>query len=188
MFIFTLSFTATIAPIALPTGSEANEDFAGETAVASGFGLTESQIGKYNTQLQYKRYFHISYFIQKKKHSIYCKNKNNVFMKNISNLFNKFSGGPLPPNQVLSHASLSIISNSVCSFAFPLILQDSNICTSGLGGSGTCQGDSGGPLAVTRANGPVLVRFHVEYFLCNCLCEKVNSFSSVTDRPRTIVF
>ncbi|XP_026731127.1 brachyurin-like [Trichoplusia ni] len=102
--------SATIAPIALPSGNEVNENFAGETAVASGYGLTESQIG-----------------------------------------------GPLPPNQVLSHVSLSIITNNVCSFAFPLILQDSNICTSGLGGSSTCQGDSGGPLAIIRNNRPVLV-------------------------------
>lgn len=38
--------TAIIAPIALPSGNEVNENFAGETAVASGYGLTESQIGK----------------------------------------------------------------------------------------------------------------------------------------------
>ncbi|CAD0197827.1 unnamed protein product [Chrysodeixis includens] len=102
--------SATISPVALPSGAQVNENFAGETAVASGFGLTESQIG-----------------------------------------------GPISSNQVLSHVSLSVITNSICSWSFPLILQDSNICTSGLGGSSTCQGDSGGPLTVNRNGQPILI-------------------------------
>ncbi|CAD0197825.1 unnamed protein product [Chrysodeixis includens] len=105
-----VAFSAIISPIALPSGAQASESFAGETAVASGFGFTASQIG-----------------------------------------------GNIPSNQVLSHVSLSVISNNVCSWAFPLILQDSNICTSGLGGSGTCQGDSGGPLVVNRNGQPILI-------------------------------
>ncbi|CAH1636854.1 unnamed protein product [Spodoptera littoralis] len=65
--------------------------------------------------------------------------------------------GSISTNQYLSHVSLNVISNNVCSYAFPLILQSSNICTSGLGGSSTCRGDSGGPLAVTINNEPVLI-------------------------------
>ncbi|GBP41777.1 Chymotrypsin BI [Eumeta japonica] len=100
-----VSFSNVIQPIALPPSEET---FAGETAIASGFGLTSD-------------------------------------------------GGSISSNQFLSHVSLNIITNSVCSFAFPLIVQDSNICTSGVGGTSTCSGDSGGPLVVTRNNQPVLV-------------------------------
>lgn len=71
-----------------------------------------------------------------------------------------FTGGSISTNQFLSHVSLNVISNSVCSYAFPLILHSTNICTSGLGGSSTCNGDSGGPLAVTINNEPVLVRIN----------------------------
>ncbi|CAH0686238.1 unnamed protein product [Spodoptera exigua] len=60
-------------------------------------------------------------------------------------------------NQFLSHVSLPVITNAVCRASFPLIVQDSNICTSGAGGRSTCQGDSGGPLVVTRNNSPLLI-------------------------------
>ncbi|XP_045499868.1 collagenase-like isoform X1 [Colias croceus] len=59
-------------------------------------------------------------------------------------------------NQFLSGVRLSVITNSVCRRSFPFILQDSNICTSGSGGTSTCRGDSGGPLAVTRNNRRIL--------------------------------
>nr|AIR09769.1 chymotrypsin-like serine protease precursor [Spodoptera frugiperda] len=59
--------------------------------------------------------------------------------------------------QVLSHVELPVISNAVCRLSFPLILQDSNICTSGDGGKSTCRGDSGGPLVVNVEGSPVLI-------------------------------
>uniref|UniRef100_A0A2H1VCC5 SFRICE_006521 n=1 Tax=Spodoptera frugiperda TaxID=7108 RepID=A0A2H1VCC5_SPOFR len=59
--------------------------------------------------------------------------------------------------QVLSHVELPVISNAVCRLSFPLILQDSNICTSGDGGKSTCRGDSGGPLVVNVDDSPVLI-------------------------------
>nr|ADM35105.1 serine protease 36 [Mamestra configurata] len=98
----------TISPIALPSGPQLQQDFAGVTAVASGFGLTSDD-------------------------------------------------GSISTNQFLSHVNLNVITNSICSFAFPLILQDSNICTSGLGGASTCRGDSGGPLATIINGEPVLI-------------------------------
>ncbi|CAG4945667.1 unnamed protein product [Parnassius apollo] len=98
----------TIAVIALPSGSEVNENFAGSTATASGFGLTTD-------------------------------------------------GGQISSNQFLSYVNLNVITNTVCLFSYPFILQSSNICTSGSGGVGTCQGDSGGPLTVIRNNRPILI-------------------------------
>ncbi|CAG4952863.1 unnamed protein product [Colias eurytheme] len=103
-----VQFSANIAPVSLPSNAELQESFAGDQAIASGFGITADGTG-------------------------------------ISN------------DQFLSHVRLNIISNSVCQLAFPLVLSDSNICTSGLGGTSTCRGDSGGPLVVERNNRPVLV-------------------------------
>nr|AAX62040.1 chymotrypsin-like serine protease [Ostrinia nubilalis] len=103
-----VTFSSTIAPVPLPQGAELEETFAGESAIASGFGLT-------------------------------------------------VDGGSISSNQFLSQVRLNVLSNSVCRFGFPLILQDSNICTSGIGGVGTCSGDSGGPLYITRGNRNVLM-------------------------------
>ncbi|XP_072931561.1 brachyurin-like [Epargyreus clarus] len=97
-----------IAPVALPSGSMLNEDFAGSPAIAAGFGLTSDN-------------------------------------GNISN------------NQFLSHVRLNVITNSACSWGLPFVVQPSNICTSGVGGTSTCRGDSGGPLVVTRNNAFVLI-------------------------------
>ncbi|KAJ8720278.1 hypothetical protein PYW07_012321 [Mythimna separata] len=66
-------------------------------------------------------------------------------------------GGPITTNQVLSHATLNVISNRICRYAFPLILQSSNICTSSLGGASVCSGDSGGPLALNSDGKPILI-------------------------------
>nr|AAX62028.1 chymotrypsin-like serine protease [Ostrinia nubilalis] len=103
-----VTFSSTIAPVSLPQGAELEETFAGESAIASGFGLT-------------------------------------------------VDGGSISSNQFLSQVRLNVLSNSECRLGFPLILQDSNICTSGIGGVGTCSGDSGGPLYITRGNGNVLI-------------------------------
>ncbi|KAM3961476.1 transmembrane protease serine 9-like [Aphomia sociella] len=100
--------SATISPISLPSGPELLEDFAGSSAIASGFGLTSDN-------------------------------------------------GGIGNDQFLSFVSLNVITNSACSLAFPLIVQDSNICTSGIGGVGTCNGDSGGPLVVVRNNRQILI-------------------------------
>ncbi|KAJ8719660.1 hypothetical protein PYW08_011835 [Mythimna loreyi] len=98
-----VQFSATIGPIALPTGSS---DFVGTSAIASGFGLTND-------------------------------------------------GGTISGS--LSHVRLNVIANSACSFAFPLILQPSNLCTSGVGGVGACSGDSGGPLVGVENGREVLI-------------------------------
>lgn len=39
--LFFALFPAYIAPIALPSGDELNEDFVGAIAIASGFGVTQ---------------------------------------------------------------------------------------------------------------------------------------------------
>ncbi|CAB3236955.1 unnamed protein product [Arctia plantaginis] len=78
----------------------------------------------------------------------------------IASGFGRTGDGPnhgITTNQVLSHVSLPIMTNADCWRSFPMILQGSNICTSGANGRSTCQGDSGGPLAVTRSGHPVLV-------------------------------
>ncbi|XP_013172748.1 PREDICTED: transmembrane protease serine 9-like [Papilio xuthus] len=103
-----VSTSANIATIALPTGSQLNENFAGNTATASGFGLTRQN-------------------------------------------------GQITTSQFLSFVNLNVITNSVCTLAFPLIVQSTNICTSGSGGRGVCGGDSGGPLTVVRNNRPLLI-------------------------------
>ncbi|XP_013197969.1 brachyurin [Amyelois transitella] len=103
-----VTLSATINTIALPSGNQLSENFAGSTATASGFGVTSD-------------------------------------------------GSGISTDQFLSHVSLNVITNSVCSYAFPFILQSSNICTSGVGGIGVCGGDSGGPLVVQRDGRPVLI-------------------------------
>ncbi|KAL0878867.1 hypothetical protein ABMA27_003878 [Loxostege sticticalis] len=103
-----VGFNNNIAPVSLPQGAELQENFAGVSAIASGFGLTAD-------------------------------------------------GGSISQSQFLSHVRLNVIANSVCRFGFPLWLQDSNICTSGVGGASTCQGDSGGPLVLTRGNRRILI-------------------------------
>ncbi|KAJ8719671.1 hypothetical protein PYW08_011846 [Mythimna loreyi] len=102
------SSTTSHGVIALPSGAQLNENFAGENAIASGFGLTND-------------------------------------------------GGSISTNQRLSHVTLPVITNAVCSAPFPIIIQSSNICTSGAGGRSTCQGDSGGPLTVNRGGRPILI-------------------------------
>lgn len=77
---------------------------------------------------------------------------------NTSPIVNFCLGSGISTNQFLSHVNLNVIPNSVCSVAFPFIVQPSNICTSGIGGVGTCGGDSGGPLVINRNNRNVLVR------------------------------
>nr|ACR15969.2 serine protease 17 [Mamestra configurata] len=67
------------------------------------------------------------------------------------------SGGSISANQFLSHVRLNVIANSACSFAFPFVVQPSNLCTSGVGGVGTCSGDSGGPLVATQNGRNVLI-------------------------------
>ncbi|CAH0625510.1 unnamed protein product [Chrysodeixis includens] len=103
-----VQFSNLISPIGLPSGDLLSENFAGQSAIASGFGRTSD-------------------------------------------------GGAISNNQFLSHVNLNVITNSACSFAFPLILDGSHICTSGIGGAGTCGGDSGGPLVITRDNNRVLI-------------------------------
>ncbi|XP_050677510.1 brachyurin-like isoform X3 [Leptidea sinapis] len=63
----------------------------------------------------------------------------------------------LTNQQHLSHVTLTVISNEICSIAFPSVLQNSNICTSGRGGASTCRGDSGGPLVAEVAKRPILI-------------------------------
>ncbi|XP_050550446.1 transmembrane protease serine 9-like [Spodoptera frugiperda] len=92
--------------IALPSGNELNNQFAGATATASGFGLTRD-------------------------------------------------GGSV--SGALSHVNLPVITNAVCRNTFPVLVQASNVCTSGAGGRSTCQGDSGGPLVVTSGGRRILI-------------------------------
>ncbi|XP_075976584.1 brachyurin-like [Anticarsia gemmatalis] len=103
-----VTFSATISPIALPSGSQLSETFEGQSAVASGFGLTGDNAS-------------------------------------------------ITVNQFLSHVTLSVLSQRACTTAFGGVTQESNICTSGLGGTSTCRGDSGGPLAVNRDGRRVLI-------------------------------
>ncbi|XP_050344567.1 brachyurin-like [Nymphalis io] len=98
----------TVGTIALPTGSLSTENFVGEAAIASGFGITKD-------------------------------------------------GGGISNDQFLSHVTMNVISNSVCSLAYPVAIRPSNICTRTIGGTSTCRGDSGGPLVVQRNDKPVLI-------------------------------
>ncbi|KOB64766.1 Chymotrypsin, partial [Operophtera brumata] len=65
--------------------------------------------------------------------------------------------GSITTGQVISHVSLPVITNTVCTMSFPFIIQSSNICTSGANGRSTCSGDSGGPLVVSRNGRPLLI-------------------------------
>ncbi|XP_026730702.1 transmembrane protease serine 9-like [Trichoplusia ni] len=126
-----VQFSNLISPISLPSGALLSENFAGESAIASGFGRTSDTASITN-------------------------------------------------NQFLSHVNLNVITNSVCSFAFPLILDASHICTSGIGGVGTCGGDSGGPLVITRDNNRYLIGVTSFGSALGCTAGLPAAFSRVT--------
>ncbi|XP_045500069.1 brachyurin-like [Colias croceus] len=60
-------------------------------------------------------------------------------------------------NQSLQHVRLNIMTNFICSLAYPFLIRDSNICTNSFGGYSTCRGDSGGPLVIDTNNGRILI-------------------------------
>ncbi|XP_028039202.1 collagenase-like [Bombyx mandarina] len=60
-------------------------------------------------------------------------------------------------NQVLSHVTLQVITNSDCRRTFGTRIRDSTICTSGANGRSTCRGDSGGPLSISSGGGRLLI-------------------------------
>ncbi|KAG6450181.1 hypothetical protein O3G_MSEX006444 [Manduca sexta] len=66
-------------------------------------------------------------------------------------------GDSLNAGLTLNHVRLNVIGNNVCNIAYPLLIQISNICTSGIGSVGICSGDSGGPLITTRNNRHILI-------------------------------
>ncbi|CAK1543135.1 unnamed protein product [Leptosia nina] len=98
----------TIAPIALPSEEESRESFVGTSAIATGFGITNT-------------------------------------------------GEKVTESQTLNSVRLRVISNKLCSLAFPFVIQNSHLCTSGLGGHSTCGGDSGGPLVAEASGKRVLI-------------------------------
>ncbi|KAL0878868.1 hypothetical protein ABMA27_003879 [Loxostege sticticalis] len=89
-------------------------------------------------------------------------------------------GGSLEPDQVLSHIRLNVITNNVCRLGFPLVLHETNICTSGIGQVGTCQGDSGGPLVVIRGNRHVLIGVTSFGFVLGCQVNFPSAYARVT--------
>lgn len=62
----------------------------------------------------------------------------------------RFSDAENVASDVLRFVYDDIMTNLACSIRFPGVVQDSNICVSGLNGRGACSGDSGGPLTVQR--------------------------------------
>lgn len=68
-----------------------------------------------------------------------------------------FTAGSITINQFLSQAYVPVITNLACLRSYPFVIQSTNICTSGTGGSSTCGGDSGGPLVVQRGGLRILV-------------------------------
>lgn len=130
-FATPVSVSATIAPVALPSGTELFESFAGERAIVVGFGATSNS-------------------------------------------------GSISSNQYLSHVSVSVITNGDCSLAFPIVLQSSNICTSGFGSVGFCRGDSGGPLIVNRDNRQILIGVASFNSALGCQSGLPNAYARVT--------
>lgn len=59
--------------------------------------------------------------------------------------------------QFLSSVSVDVTADIWCSLIFPGVYQNTNICTSGLGGKGPCGGDSGGPLIVAANSENILI-------------------------------
>nr|AFW03966.1 chymotrypsin 2b [Diatraea saccharalis]ALE15218.1 chymotrypsin-like serine protease precursor [Diatraea saccharalis] len=95
-------------------------------------------------------------------------------------------GANISGNQFLSHVNLNVISNTICRISFPIFIQPSHICTSGIGGVGTCQGDSGGPLVIIRNNRPILIG--ITSFGSPLGCESVMpaAYARVTEYVRFI--
>ena len=124
-----------LAPIALPSGSQLDEDFAGDTAIASGFGKTADGKDFFSIiTLEYRILLH---------------DCNGVYFNTV---------GGVIADQRLSYVDLPVISNEECALVYGSIVQPSTVCASGEGGKNICIGDSGGPLAVIRDDKPLLVR------------------------------
>lgn len=107
------------------------------------------------------------------------------------------------PSQTLNFVTLPVISNERCSLLFPFMVNENNICVSGLSrqgkylalilyfydlnpisflflSSGGCQGDSGGPLTIRR--GGKSVQVGIVSFGMGLACESVwpTVFSRIT--------
>lgn len=49
---------------------------------------------------------------------------------------------------VLREVDVNVLTKLLCNIRYLGVIQDSHICSSGVGGVGSCSGDSGGPLVV----------------------------------------
>ncbi|XP_053608807.1 brachyurin-like [Plodia interpunctella] len=66
-------------------------------------------------------------------------------------------GGNIGLTQRISSVDLSVITNAACAAVFGPFVHNTNVCTSGAGGTSTCSGDSGGPLAALSGGRRVLI-------------------------------
>ncbi|GJQ80760.1 hypothetical protein Trydic_g9352 [Trypoxylus dichotomus] len=58
------------------------------------------------------------------------------------------SDSAITVSSVLREVEVRVLAKLVCNLAYFGIIQNSHICTSGIGGVGSCSGDSGGPLVI----------------------------------------
>lgn len=123
-----------MAPIALPSGSQLQENFVGDNAVVSGFGMNPSSKKLVN--------LHLPHF---------------TFSAQYLLLFFFLLVGGVIANQPFSYVSLPVITNDVCAQVFGSVIQPAIVCTGSVANKNVCSGDSGGPLAVQRNGNPLLV-------------------------------
>nr|ADT80825.1 serine protease 55 [Mamestra configurata] len=82
----------------------------------------------------------------------------------------------------LSHVNLPVITNAVCRQYLPyqILVQSSNICTSGANGRSICHGDSGGPLIVNSNGRRILVGVTSFGSMRGCQTGAPDAFARVT--------
>ncbi|XP_068628908.1 brachyurin-like [Battus philenor] len=83
-------------------------------------------------------------------------------------------------NSFVSHVNLRVISVAQCQSVFGFWVQQSNICTSGVGGVGICGGDSGGPLVINRNGQNILVGISSFVASTGCQLGYPSAFARIT--------
>lgn len=72
----------------------------------------------------------------------------------------------------LKYVKMPIMNNLICNLFFFGVVRDTNICTSGFGGTSTCNGDSGGPIVLEKTIGKKNTVVGVTSFGSGIGCEK----------------
>ncbi|KAI5644642.1 trypsin domain-containing protein [Phthorimaea operculella] len=125
---FNVPFSSYIAPVALPSGAELQEDFVGSTVIISGFGLR----GDSGPEADITANQFLSHTTSTVITNAVCR-RTFLFLVSDSNICiaGKCFSQTNIDNQFLSHTTSTVITNAVCRRTFLFLVSDSNICIAG---------------------------------------------------------